>query len=266
MVYRGTEKMSNVLRICICFAALLSVYSCQPDELNFNIRFDQIRGLKAGDSVFFEDNKVGQVENVVYTRDGDYLVKVIIQPNFSNTATRNSKFYIANSPQAEGKRAIEIVQEETGGAVLENGATVTGSVRPTIFKEIFEHFKNDSGQYQDRFDNDFEKFMANLRRGSEELEAGLEGALEDLSEQFSSLSEELRQVPDSRELKKLEETLNRLAEEMKQSQKVVREKIKNEVIPEIQKRLEILRDYLEQHNRQNEIDPLERQLNDIRET
>ena len=49
------------------------------------------------------------------------------------------------------------------------------------------------------------------------------------------------------------------------SQEAVREKMKTDVIPEIQKRLNLMRERLERYNRQDEIDPLDRQLNEMKE-
>lgn len=256
--------MAKVLRTVIAFSALLMLWGCGPSELHFKIRFGEIMGLKSGDSLLFEGNSVGRVDNVVYTKDGDYLVEVTIQPNFTNTATRDSQFFIIDAPQAEGKKAIEIQQEKSGGEVLQDGEIVAGSVKPTVFQSVFDRLQKKARRYQGQMDEDLETFKESLRQSSQQLEADLESTLDDLSEQFSQWSEEMQQLPDSQELKKMEESLDRLADEMARSQEAVREKIQNEVIPEIQKRLDRLRQSLEPYDRQYEIDPMDRQLNEMR--
>jgi len=233
--------------------------------LNFNIRFDEIEGLKAGDGIFFKGNTVGEVDSVIYTEEGDFLVRVAIQSDFADAATRDSHFYITDDPQIDGKKAIEIIQENAGGEVLRDGETVTGSKKPSIFNELLNRLQEEAYRYQGQFDNDVEKLKDSVRRDSQELERRMENTLDELSREFSQFAEDLEQVPDSLQLKELEETLDRLAEELKTSQQDIRDKIQNELIPEIQRRLNLLRNHLEQYNRQNEIDPLDRQLKEIRE-
>lgn len=256
--------MARVLQTIIPWLALAMLCGCGPSELHFKIRFDEIEGLKGGDSILFEGNSVGKVDEVQYTQDGDYLVEVTIQPNFANTATRNSQFFIIDNPQAEGKKAIEIIQEKSGGELLRDGEIVAGSVKPTMFQAVFDRLQKQARHYQGQMDEDLEKFKESLRQSSQELEGELENTLDDLSEQFSQFAEEIQKVPDSQELKRLEESLNRLAEEMTRSQETVRKKIQTELIPEIQERLDRLRDKLEKYDRQDEMDPLNRQLDELR--
>jgi paraquat-inducible protein B len=257
--------MAMISKKYFVFVVFLTLFGCQAGDLHFKIRFDDIMGLKSGDSIFFEGNSIGKVDNVVYTKEGDYLVEVMIQPNFANAATRDSQFYITTDPQIEGRKAIEIIQKKAGGEVLENGETVAGLVKSTIFKEVLDHLQKEARRYQGQLDDDFERLKESLRHNFQRLEDGLEETLDDLSAQFKRLSEEFQQVPDSQELKALEEGLDRLAEEMARSQEAIREKMKTEVIPEIQKRLNLMRESLERYNRQDEIDRLDRQLNEMRE-
>lgn len=255
--------MRKVFQKCAVLIAF-TLFGCQTNDLAFQIRFDEITGLKRGDSVFFEGSSVGEVKSVSYTKVGDYLVEVQIQPNFVNAATRDSQFYITDDPQLEGKKAIEIVQEKAGGEVLSNGEIVAGSVRPTILRDVFEQLQKEARRYKGELDDDFLRIMESLQMSSQELEDGLEESLADLARQLSQLFGKIQQVPDSQELKALKDSLGRLSEEMARVQGTIREKIKNELIPEIQKRLNKLREGLERYNRQDEIDPLDRQLNEIR--
>jgi len=255
--------LNKAVRLFFVFTILLTTCSCRTDELDFNIRFDEIEGLKAGHGVLFKGNTVGEVDNVVYTEAGDFLVKVAIQSSFASAATRDSHFYIVDDPQTEGEKAIEIIQEKAGGEELRSGETVNGSVRPTIFNDLLTRLQKKVSRYQDQFDIDVEKLKESIRQDAQEMERGLENTLDELSDEFSQFAEEVQKVPDSEELKQLEAALDRLAAEIRNSQRDIREKIQNELVPEIQKRLNILREKLEKYNRQNEIDPLDRQLKEI---
>lgn len=256
--------MANALRISILFLALLTFCGCGPKASHFKIRFDRIMGLKAGDSLLFEGNLVGSVKAVSYTKDGDYLVGVTIKPNFSNAATRNSRFFIINNPGAGGKKAIEITQENTGGELLRDGEIVNGSAMPNLFKTVFDRLQEEARRYQGQVNDNFEKFNESIQQRAQELAGQIEGTLDDLSNQLSRFSEENQKVPDNQELKTLEESLARLAEELSRSQQAIREKFKKEVIPKIQERLDRLRESLKRYNRQKEMVPLDRELNELR--
>lgn len=225
---------------------------------NFRSGFEEISGLKNGDSVLFKGNSVGKINSITYTKDGDYLVEVQILTNFIYAATRDSQFYITDDPQIEGQKKIEIIQEKAGGEVLSNGDIVAGSLKPAMLRDVFDHLQKEARCYKGELDDDFLKFMESLQKSSQELQKGLEESLDDLVRQFSQLSEKIQQVPDSQELKALKDSLRRLSDEMARAQGATREKIINELIPEIQERLDKLREKLERYNRQDEIDPLDR--------
>ena len=110
--------MLKFIRVFVCVIMATAAFGCQKSGLDFKIRFDEIQGLKAGVGIIFEASRVGSVQKVVYTSDGDYLVEAAVEPNFSNAATRDSQFYIVEDPQTAGKKAIQIVQTKSGGAVL----------------------------------------------------------------------------------------------------------------------------------------------------
>ena len=256
--------LAKIFRISIILFILFTLSGCGQNELHFKIRFNQIMGLKAGDNLLFESNSVGSVEKVLYTKDGDYLVDIAIKPNFSNAATRHSQFFILEDPHANGSKAIEIIQEKTGGELLRDGEIVTGSVKPDVFQALLGSVQKETHRFQEQADDYFEKLKESLHQSVQKLEGELEDTLDGLAEQFSRFSGEGQKAPDSHELKMLEESLARLAEEVARSQQAIREKIKKEVIPKIQERLDRLRESLQQYNRQDEMTPLDQQLQELR--
>jgi hypothetical protein len=256
--------MAKIYRISVILFILFTLSGCGRNELHFKIRFNHIMGLKAGDKLLFESNSVGSVEKVLYTRDGDYLVDIAVKSNFSNAATRHSQFFIVEDPSAEGSKAIEIIQEKTGGDQLRDGEIVTGSEKPDVFQALLGSLQKETHRFQEQTDDYFEKLKESLHQSIRKLEGELEDTLDGLAEQFSRFSGEGQKAPDSNELKTLEESLAGLAEEVARSQEVIREKIKKEVVPKIQEHLDRLRENLQQYNRQEEMTPLDRQLEELR--
>ena len=211
----------------------LVFFGCKGSDVNIKLRCDQIQGLREGDRVIFEQNRIGKVTGVFYSVDGHYMVDLAIKKDFANAATEYSKFFIIGDPQNKAKKAIEMIQTRTGGSPLKNGVTVEGSTK--------------SSAAFSRMGDDFEK------------------GLEDLKEHFERFFEELRGVPESQEFKKLEKELERLAEEMKRSGKSAREKIQKELLPRLKQEIEKLRKQLRKFGREKELDPLETQMQKIRE-
>jgi gas vesicle protein len=118
-----------------------------------------------------------------------------------------------------------------GGSPLQDGATVQGSTKSSA---VFSHMREN-----------FEK------------------RLENLNEQFERFFEDLRSVPETEDFKKLEKELERLAEEMKRSSKSVREKIQKELLPRLKEKIEKLREQFRKFGREEELEPLETQMEKI---
>lgn len=229
-----TESRQTMLkRILILLMLPLVFWGCKKTDVNIKVRCDQIQGLREGDRVIFEQNRIGDVTGVFYSVDGHYMVDLAIKKDFANAATEYSKFFIIGDPQNNGRKAIEMIQTQTGGSPLKNGVTVEGSTK--------------SSAAFSRMGDDFEK------------------GLEDLKEHFERFFEELRGVPESQEFKKLEKELERLAEEMKRSGKSAQEKIQKELLPRLKQEIEKLRKQLRKFGREKELDPLETQMEKIRE-
>ncbi len=81
----------------------------------------------------------------------------------------------------------------------------------------------------------------------------------------NKLYQNLQKISDSDAIKKLDKELHNLAEEMKQSEKAAREKIKEEVIPELKKNLEALKKKFQDSDKKNgkEIEALEQQVEEL---
>ena len=217
-----------------CIITIFLLLACEETGLNLKIRFGQIQGLHADNRVIFESNHVGQVTRVFYSKEGHYLVDLIIKEDFANAATEASRFYIVNDPQAAGKKAVEILQLRKGGTPLADGSMVEGSTRPSAaYQKMLEDFDKQAGK---------------------------------LGKQLQQFFEDLRKLPESDGVKQLQKDLEELGREMKKAGKATRDKIQNEVVPMIKEELERLKKRLENFGREKEVEPLEKQLEKLTTT
>ena len=223
--------------ILILAIGFLVILGCQENPLRIKIRFDDVERLVKGDRVLAGEQEIGRVEGVKYTERGDFLVDVAISERFRKSITTESKFYLMDDPNKEGKKAIGVEFGNGKGNPLEDGAVVVGvsrveAVAGTLWKDLQGTIK--------------------------EFEQGFKGLAE-------SLAKDLKQIPDSVEYKRLKREMDRLAEEMKRAGKEAKEKLQKEIIPRIEEELEKLKRWLEKEGRQEEIKPLETQLKQLKE-
>lgn len=242
---------------------LLLVWGCSENFLTFQVRFPAVLGLKQNDLVYFDKNEIGQVNKVIYTKQGDYLVEVEITPGFKNTATENSRFYIEHSPDKQLNMAIIVEQEHPGGIVLRKGTIVQGSVRNGYFAEILNDLQKKAGAAQNELNKTLEELKKSLDTTSKNLDSQLEAALDDLSVQFNSFANELGKIPDSQQVRRLEESFAQFANEFQKAQKDVQDYIRNEIIPEFRMELERLHKQLKKEGREEELEKIDKQVKDI---
>ncbi len=211
-------------KVIILICLLVLAGACQDTGLNLNIRFDLAQGIEAKDRVVFEGNHIGSVTKVNYADSGDYIVSVTIRPNFANTATEYSQFFIIDDPQNAPHKAVEVLMTAEGGTLLVDGATITGSVKPSPVADLFNQLA--SG------------WSIGMKLFGDQLG--------DWQKQFESFSKELEKIPDSEAYKQLETEFDRLIEQMKHSGDEVRETIQSEILPRLQEEMDKIKKRLEQ--------------------
>jgi gas vesicle protein len=219
-------------KIVILMIVSIIGLGCEADNLNLFIRFDHVDGLKLNDSVIFETNRIGKVNEVTYTKDGTYRVELRIDKAFKNAATENARFFIGSDSQNKGHKSVKMIQTREGGKPLQNNAVIEGSRKSSA---IFER-----------------------------LEKDLENGMDSFRKEFNGFAEELKKIPDSEAFKALEEELADLYDEMKRSGKEVREKIQKEILPRLEQELENLKKRLQEKGQENELKPLEIKMEEIR--
>ena len=245
------------------FFSSLFFWGCSENSLTFQVRFSEVSGLKKNDQIYLGRNEIGQVKKVTYTDQGDYLVEVKIAPEFKNAATESSMFYIGYAPSSEPAIAVLVEQERPGGAILKNGAIVRGSVRTGYLDKIFEDLQKSAGKVERDLNKALEDLKRSLGATSETLNRNLETAIDDLSHRLDAFKDELGRVPDSQEIRQLEESFRRFADEFLKAQKEVQDHIRTEILPRFRLELEHLREQLKKEGRDKEMEKLEQQVKEL---
>ena len=221
--------LKKIFLLLILSAVILG---CYAGDLNLKIQFAQTEGLRVDDRIIFEKNYIGKVDAISYSEGGDYIADVKIHKGFKKAVTEHSRFFIINDPSEKGRKAIEMIKVAEGGAPLVKGAMIEGSTRFALLL----------GQMEE----DFGKAMSKLSR------------------KINKVSDEIKQIPESEEIKSLERYLNQLKEKMKKAGSAFREKIQKELLPRLQKEIEKLKERLRKFGREKEVEPLEVKMEEIR--
>lgn len=247
------------LRMAI-IPVFLMLWGCMQSSLTFQVRYPEVLGLKVQDPVYFQQNEIGKVLKISYTQQGDYLVELNIAADFKNAATINSKFFIENNPKIQHGKAMVIVQEKPGGKVLGGGAIVQGSVRPGLLDDMLSGLKRTATAAQFGLQEAMQQMDKFLKETSQKLDKEMAAALADLSRRLQTLSEEVKKTPDREEVKQLETSIQQLADAFSRAQKDVRDHIRDQLIPQVHKELDQLREQLHKEGRDGEIEEIDKQV------
>ena len=242
---------------------MMLMWGCWESDLAFRIRYDQVSGLGVNNPVYFEGNKIGRVRQVFYTKSGDYLVEVSIRPEFKNAATVDSTFYIQDDPGSADKKYLQVRQGKPGGQVLERDTVVKGSIEPGLLRKMMSGFMENAELTEGSLHLKIQKLKESLRARSRKMDAGLEHGLDALSGYMQNFKNELQSVPNSNELKELENILAGLSANLRKAQEDIRDSIRYELLPELRNELEHLRECLKKYGRQEEMDAVEERAKEL---
>jgi ABC-type transporter Mla subunit MlaD len=241
----------------------LALWGCSENSLTFQVRFPEVSGLKQGDPVYFDNNEIGKVKKVSYTDQGDYLIEVNIAPGFKNAATDDSRFIIEHSPDGKPHMAVIVEQDRPGGVVLKNGSVVQGSTRKGYLEDVLGDLQKTAGEAQKQLNSALQELKKSLGANSGKLNSELQATLDDLLARFNAFADELGKVPNSEEIKQLEEVFNRFADEFQKARKEVQDHLRNEILPRLRLELERLRKQLKKEGREEELEKIDSEVKDL---
>ena len=198
-----------IRNLIISALTALVLIGCFGTRHNFMIRFNDIEGIRKSDQVFFDKTPIGVVTDVEYTDSGGYLVKVAVEDQYSSLPKDSSTFYIDSHPEAEGQKAIRIIQIQDEGNIIEKNAIVEGQTKyVAIYGRIASKFRKNVGVIESEI-NEFLKGLQNLTE-----------------------DEQIKQI--ERQLDKILAEIENLSVQMKH-------KLETEILPRIREQIEELR-------------------------
>jgi hypothetical protein len=227
-----TSHANVFLKGVVISAVLLAVMlGCDGGAPLFKIRFDDVHGLRKGDTLYLDASAIGSVDKVDYTDTGVFLVSVSIQKEFASAATDTSKFYIDVDPQERQQRVIRVVQLEKGGRPIENGSIVDGDTKFTVL---------------------YEQFTRQLGKNIAVLESGINAFLE-----------ELQGFPESEQVRELERQLDEIIADLGNMSSEMKATLENEILPLLREKIEALRKSLERAGRGDDLESIDRKMDMI---
>ena len=233
-------KKMNVLRKvfgnCRLFfllaAALVLTLNAGCTPARFSISFDQVDGLKQGDSVISENTKVGEVKDITYTKDAVFLVSVEIPETLSDCATEYSRFFIGSAPDETRAKAVFIEQSAPGGKKIATDAIVAGSTKTPV----------------------------------ETAASSLEAFLLAMEKSMADMIKKMETVPETEEYQALKDAMAEMEQKLKTSGQKMGDTLKNEILPLLEEKLNALSEKLKEQGQEDKAKSLEKdfgQLQDI---
>jgi len=195
------------------------------------IRFNDIDGLRKNDQVFFDQTQIGVVTDVEYTDSGNYLVKVAVEDQYSTLPKDTSTFYIDSNPEAEGQKAIRIIQIKNDGNTIEKNAIVKGQ---TKYAAIYGQIAN--------------KFRKNILAMESEINEFFKG---------------IQNLTEDEQIKQLERQLDKILDEIENLSVQMKHKLETEILPRIKKQIEELRRRLEEIGKEENLKYVDQKIERI---
>jgi len=208
------------------------VFACLAN-LRLTVLYDQTDELKAGDRVIWQEQTIGEVQNVEADATGRDAAQLQIKGDFCEKVTDESRFLIQADPQNYWQKHIEMVNLAEGGNPLPNGAEVEGSTYLTL----------------------------QLEKGSR----GLAAWSQLLQQELERWQKELNQLPEEEWYKELERQMDYWLSEMGQAGVETRRYFREEVLPRLEEAVRELEKRLKELGKKNEAEILNIKLEELKQ-
>lgn len=218
----------NRTRCFLLILASLFLYGCINSDLNFIIKFTSVDGLKEGDSILHDKQLIGNVDEVLYTEQGVFLVSVSVKNEFVHKATKSALFTIDDK---SGEKYVKLILGDELGNQIVDGEIVHGSTRLDAISREFKNTLSDSA----------------------------DSLVESINSAFSGLSEDTVE----KQKKHFERQIDRLIDKVDKMTKDKKHRLNQEVIPELKEKLDQLEKTLTKQNMELEFERLKEKLNEL---
>jgi len=252
-------KHNKNIWLLLVFIFLSLFWGCKEGALRLSIRYDTLGELQSKVPVYFGKTEIGQVDKIVSTDAGDYLVEVSIYPNHKDKATDNSKFFILDDPFVKDRMAIVVEQEPPGGKILEPGSIVQGEKPQGLWDGFVRGLKKSTKEASETMHSLKETISGNTHRLNEQLEK----SLDDIDKSFQDFSDSVNKALNSDDMENLKKSIRDFIEQFKSSSKELQDYMRAEVLPKLQKSLEALRDRLKHNGQNDEAEEIDQQIDEL---
>jgi paraquat-inducible protein B len=247
-------RMFYVLSLTLLFISGLC--SCEESPLQVAVRYSVLDNLRAQAPVYFDETRIGQIEKISSTDQGDYLVEININSAYRQHITEHTHFFIASDPRQEQGQVIRIEVDQPGGAVLKDGSIVQGQ-RKTFLDELMTSLRQTGEEA-------IAELKTSLAEGSRQFDQKLEESLDALDKSINHLEAELQgETEDDVELEQLQQLLDAFIAQFKQANVEVREQLREKLIPQLRQQLEKLKTLIQDDQNEEEIQRLEGSLDEL---
>lgn len=223
--------MKTMGKWCITLVVLI-LAGCIESGVHFTIRYTTVDGLKKNAPLMHDDQIIGEVNEIIYTDEGDFEVRVTIEKSHHSLATDSTLFVIADDPKNQDERIIKLITSGEPGTLIQDDQVVQGS---TTLAGVTKELQSQIGET-------LESFASSIDR---------------------SLSEWNDETVEP-QIDQLEKELNQLLEDAKTLGENAKAQIKNEVLPAIKQHIEQLKQRMEELEQDDDsTDELDRKLDEL---
>lgn len=201
------------------------VWGCGDGGPTLNVRYEDVGGLSEKDRVLAANVPVGEVTGIVKKGENDYTVHVKIRKDYARWAMEDVAFTIVPDPEKKGRRALNMERQGKQGPLGRDGASPEGAAAVA----------EGNGRA-------WEEFEKGVREFKKELDA---------------FSKEIGKIPESEEFQRLKKEIERIGNELKRSGKAAREKMEKEILPELERRFEELKEKILRQKKQRTPEPVQ---------
>ena len=115
--------MKHLSSICLIVALLVGAAGCNPGP-TYKTELTVTRGLRTGDPVTHDDDKIGEVRDIQSLPNGKYAVSFTVNKDRANTVRRDS---IAAIKESGGPARLEIVTPNPDSPPAPPGSEIAGA-------------------------------------------------------------------------------------------------------------------------------------------
>ncbi len=255
--------MTRIKFFCFVILSIFSlfIFGCNSGR-ELTVKYDTIGSLTVQSLVYCKDAPVGRVERIATDDQGEFGVLIHLDTNFQTCATNRTHFYLATDPHDHERAAIILKQDENPGVMLKDGAIVRGEHRGLLDQLVSDihYYQN---QVTEKISRSLENIQQSLTNSSESFKAELKDSLEDLTAGISRLESSADEVLTHEEVENLKKIIDDFYAEYKSAEDTVKDKIRDDFIPELRLRLEYLEQRLKKLGQGQESEEIERRIDDL---